>query len=97
VLGITRTAAVNDNGEPPEKVHEICGIPPETFAEVCQALVENSGPERTNEFVYAVGWTQHTTGSQFIRAACVLQLLLDNIGRPGGGIQALRGHATFGH
>ncbi len=79
----------------PEKVHEICGIPPETFAKVCQALVENSGPERTSEFVYAVGWTQHTTGSQFIRAACVLQLLLGNIGRPGGGIQALRGHASI--
>jgi len=79
----------------PEKVHEICGIPPETFAKVCRALVENSGPERTSEFVYAVGWTQHSTGSQFIRAACVLQLLLGNIGRPGGGIQALRGHASI--
>src|SRR6476469_272482 len=74
---------------------EICGIPEATFRKVCRALVENSGPERTSQFVYAVGWTQHTTGSQFIRAACVLQLLLGNVGRPGGGIQALRGHASI--
>ncbi|MFG3522229.1 formate dehydrogenase [Nocardia nova] len=79
----------------PETVHRICGIPPETFFEVCRHLTENSGPERTSEFVYAVGWTQHSTGSQFIRAACVLQMLLGNMGRPGGGIQALRGHASI--
>ncbi|MGW4115490.1 formate dehydrogenase [Actinosynnema sp. NPDC004786] len=79
----------------PEAVERICGIPRETFLEVCRHLVENSGPERTSEFVYAVGWTQHTTGSQMIRAACVLQLLLGNMGRPGGGIQALRGHASI--
>ena len=79
----------------PEMVHQVCGIPPETFAEVCRHLTENSGPERTSEFVYAVGWTQHSTGSQFIRAASVLQLLLGNMGRPGGGIQALRGHASI--
>jgi len=78
-----------------EMVHRVCGIPPETFHEVCRHLTENSGPERTSEFVYAVGWTQHSTGSQFIRAACVLQLLLGNMGRPGGGIQALRGHASI--
>ncbi len=79
----------------PEMVERICGVPQETFAEVCRRLVENSGPERTAEFVYAVGWTQHTEGSQFIRAASVLQLLLGNMGRPGGGIQALRGHASI--
>jgi formate dehydrogenase major subunit len=79
----------------PEMVERICGIPPEVFAEVCRHLVDNSGPERTSEFVYAVGWTQHTDGSQFIRSASILQLLLGNIGRPGGGIQALRGHASI--
>ncbi|MFY1691014.1 formate dehydrogenase [Plantactinospora sp. WMMB782] len=79
----------------PEMVERICGIPPEVFAQVCRHLVENSGPERTSEFVYAVGWTQHSDGSQFIRAASILQLLLGNIGRPGGGIQALRGHASI--
>ncbi|MEV7229807.1 formate dehydrogenase [Polymorphospora sp. NPDC051019] len=79
----------------PEMVERICGIAPDVFAEVCRHLVENSGPERTSELVYAVGWTQHSDGSQFIRAASVLQLLLGNIGRPGGGIQALRGHASI--
>ncbi|MEV4096290.1 formate dehydrogenase [Streptosporangium saharense] len=79
----------------PETVERVCGIPQDMFAEVCRNLVENSGPERTAAFVYAVGWTQHSDGSQFIRAACVLQLLLGNMGRPGGGIQALRGHASI--
>ena len=79
----------------PELVQQICGVPPETFAKVCEALTRNSGPDRTTAFCYAVGWTQHTVGAQYIRAACVLQLLLGNIGRPGGGIQALRGHASI--
>jgi len=79
----------------PQMVHDVCGIPEQTFLAVCRELVENSGPERTSEFVYALGWTQHTTGSQMIRACSVLQLLLGNIGRPGGGIQALRGHASI--
>jgi formate dehydrogenase major subunit len=79
----------------PEMVQEVCGIPPELFHRVCRALTENSGPDRTSAFAYAVGWTQHTDGAQMIRAACVLQLLLGNIGRPGGGIQALRGHASI--
>ncbi|MDT0381543.1 formate dehydrogenase [Streptomyces sp. DSM 42041] len=79
----------------PETVERICGVPQETFREVCDALTSNSGRERTSAFAYAVGWTQHTVGSQYIRAASVLQLLLGNIGRPGGGIQALRGHASI--
>ncbi|RKN10107.1 formate dehydrogenase [Streptomyces radicis] len=79
----------------PELVEEVCGVPRETFAQVCDALTANSGPDRTSAFAYAVGWTQHTVGAQYIRAACVLQLLLGNIGRPGGGIQALRGHASI--
>lgn len=79
----------------PEMVEETCGIPRAAFEEVCRALVGNSGRERTSAFAYAVGWTQHTVGAQYIRAACVLQLLLGNIGRPGGGIQALRGHASI--
>ena len=54
-----------------------------------------SGPEKTGAICYAVGWTQHSTGVQIIRAAAILQLLLGNIGRPGGGILALRGHASI--
>ena len=79
----------------PQMVEETCGIPQETFLEVCRLLTENSGRDRTSEFVYAVGWTQHSVGAQYIRTACILQLLLGNIGRPGGGIQALRGHASI--
>ncbi|HXA58016.1 MAG TPA: formate dehydrogenase-N subunit alpha, partial [Streptosporangiaceae bacterium] len=79
----------------PEMVEQVCGVPPALFAKVCDALVRNSGRERTSAFAYAVGWTQHTVGAQYIRAACVLQLLLGNIGRPGGGIMALRGHADI--
>ncbi|MHC5256394.1 formate dehydrogenase [Streptomyces sp. UC4497] len=79
----------------PELVEEVCGVPAATFARVCDALTSNSGRERTNSFAYAVGWTQHSVGAQYIRCASILQLLLGNIGRPGGGIQALRGHASI--
>jgi formate dehydrogenase major subunit len=79
----------------PDMVEQVCGVPPEAFAQVCEALTENSGPDRTTAFVYSVGWTQHTVGVQYIRTAAILQLLLGNIGRPGGGILALRGHASI--
>src|SRR5204863_8062188 len=62
---------------------------------VAELLCANSGPERTSAIVYAVGWTQHTTGVQIIRTAGILQLLLGNIGRPGGGIMAMRGHSSI--
>src|SRR4051812_39133080 len=78
----------------PEMVERVCGTPPATFLKVAEALCDASGPDRTAVLCYAVGWTQHTTGVQIIRAATILQLLLGNIGRPGGGILALRGHAT---
>jgi formate dehydrogenase major subunit len=79
----------------PEMVEQICGVPRDAFLRVCEELEDNSGPDRTSAFVYAVGWTQHTVGVQYIRAAAVLQLLLGNIGRTGGGIVALRGHASI--
>jgi formate dehydrogenase major subunit len=79
----------------PELVEEVCGVPREHFLRVAEALCENSGRERTGAVVYSVGWTQHTVGVQNIRAAAILQLLLGNMGRPGGGILALRGHANI--
>jgi formate dehydrogenase major subunit len=79
----------------PELVEQICGIPRETFLEVARAITENSGRDRTTNWSYAVGWTQHSVGVQYIRAASILQTLLGNIGRPGGGILALRGHASI--
>jgi formate dehydrogenase major subunit len=79
----------------PDRVAEICGCTEEEFTAVARALCESSGPERTSAVCYAVGWTQHTTGVQNIRSAAIVQLLLGNIGRPGGGILALRGHANI--
>ena len=79
----------------PEVVERVCGVPEARFLEVADALCSNSGRDRTSAFVYSVGWTQHTVGVQYIRTAAILQLLLGNIGRPGGGIMALRGHASI--
>ena len=79
----------------PELVEQVCGTPRDVFLRVAETLWRNSGPDRTSAICYAVGWTQHTTGVQMIRAASIVQLLLGNIGRPGGGILALRGHATI--
>jgi formate dehydrogenase major subunit len=79
----------------PEVVQDVCGISTEQFHQVADALTRNSGRERTGAFCYAVGWTQHSVGVQNIRTAAILQLLLGNIGRPGGGIMALRGHASI--
>ncbi len=79
----------------PEMVERITGISQEQFHEVAETLIANSGRERTSALCYAVGWTRHTSGVQMIRAGAILQLLLGNIGRPGGGILALRGHATI--
>ena len=79
----------------PEMVQEVCGITPEAFTEVAETLIANSGRERTTALCYAVGWTQHSLGVQIIRTGAILQLLLGNIGRPGGGIMAMRGHASI--
>jgi formate dehydrogenase major subunit len=79
----------------PEMVEQVCGISQQAFRQVAETLVRNSGRERTTAICYAVGWTQHTAGVQMIRTAAILQLLLGNIGRPGGGIVALRGHASI--
>jgi formate dehydrogenase major subunit len=79
----------------PDFVAEACGCSPDELVAVAEALCRNSGRERTSAFAYAVGWTQHTVGVQIIRTAAIIQLLLGNIGRPGGGIMALRGHASI--
>lgn len=79
----------------PEMVEKITGCPPELFLKVAEALTAASGPDKTAAICYAVGWTQHSVGVQIIRTACILQLLLGNIGRSGGGILALRGHASI--
>jgi len=79
----------------PEMVEKVCGCPKEKFLKVAETLLNNSGRDKTSNITYAVGWTQHTVGVQIIRCAGMLQALLGNIGRPGGGVLALRGHATI--
>ena len=77
-----------------EMVERVCGIPRAKFEEVAELYCGNSGPEKTGSITYALNLTQHTNGVENIRALCMLQLLLGNIGRPGGGVVALRGHAN---
>lgn len=79
----------------PEMVEQYCGVPKDAFLRVAQTYCESSGPDKTGSICYAVGWTQHSSGVQVIRCAAILQLLLGNMGRPGGGILALRGHASI--
>ena len=79
----------------PEMVERFCGVPKDKFLKVAEAFTSASGPEKTGAICYAVGWTQHSKGVQIIRSAAILQMLLGNIGRPGGGILALRGHASI--
>jgi len=79
----------------PEMVQRTCGVPVDRFIAVAEAMCANSGRERTGAICYAVGWTHHSVGVQNVRAAAILQTLLGNIGRPGGGVMALRGHASI--
>src|SRR5918996_367288 len=79
----------------PEMVERITGIPQAQFLEVAELVGEMGRPDKVMTQVYAVGLTHHTTGSQMIRSAAVLQLLLGNMGRPGGGMNAERGHANI--
>ena len=79
----------------PELVERQCGVPKERFLEIADVFTRASGRDKTAAICYAVGWTQHSIGVQIIRSAAILQLLLGNIGRPGGGILALRGHASI--
>jgi formate dehydrogenase major subunit len=78
-----------------EMVERFCGVPRERFLKIAETFCRASGPDKTGAICYAVGWTQQSKGPQIIRAAAILQLLLGNIGRPGGGILALRGHASI--
>jgi len=79
----------------PEVVEQYCGIAKETFLKAAETFISASGRDKTAAICYAVGWTQHSKGVQIIRTAAILQMLLGNIGRPGGGILALRGHASI--
>ncbi|HXG95487.1 MAG TPA: molybdopterin-dependent oxidoreductase [Gemmatimonadales bacterium] len=79
----------------PEMQATITGIPTEQFLEIAKLVGEMGRPDKVMTIVYAVGLTHHTTGGQLIRSGALLQLLLGNIGRPGGGMNAERGHANI--
>src|SRR2546428_240775 len=79
----------------PEMVEKICGTPKDQFLKVAEIVTSTGNAARAGTIMYALGWTQHSTGVQIIRAAATLQLLLGNVGRPGGGVNALRGHSNI--
>jgi formate dehydrogenase major subunit len=78
----------------PELVSQITGTPKEQFLKVAEMIASTSAPDKVMTILYALGWTQHSVGSQNIRSMAMIQLLLGNMGRPGGGVNALRGHAN---
>lgn len=78
----------------PEMVERICGSPKDKFLKVCEYIGSTGNGERAMTIMYALGWTQHSYGSQTIRTAAMIQLLLGNMGVPGGGVNALRGHSN---
>jgi formate dehydrogenase-N alpha subunit len=78
----------------PEMVERITGTPKAKFLQICDMIASTSTPDRTMTSMYALGWTQHTTGAQNIRSMAMIQLLLGNMGMPGGGVNALRGHSN---
>jgi formate dehydrogenase major subunit len=78
----------------PEMVERISGTPQDKFQTVCEWAASTGTGDRSMTIMYALGWTQHSSGSQNIRSAAMIQLLLGNIGVPGGGINALRGHSN---
>ena len=79
----------------PEMVERICGTPKDKFVKICEMIAETSSPTKTMTSMYALGWTQHSKGSQNIRTMAMLQLILGNIGVRGGGMNALRGHSNI--
>ena len=79
----------------PEMVERICGTPKEKFLKVAEIVTSTGNAARAGTITYALGWTQHSTAVQIIRAAAMLQLLLGNVGRAGGGVNAFRGHSNI--
>jgi formate dehydrogenase major subunit len=79
----------------PEMVSDITGIPSDKFLEIAEIFGATGAPDKAGNIVYAVGLTHHTCGGQMIRALALVQLLLGNVGKPGGGVNAERGHANI--
>ena len=79
----------------PELVERVCGTPKDKFLRVAEMIAECSSKTKTMTSMYALGWTQHSSGSQNIRTMAMLQLILGNVGVRGGGMNALRGHSNI--
>jgi len=79
----------------PDMVSRITGTPKDRFLKVCEYIASTAVPNRAMTIMYALGWTQHSVGSEMIRTAAIMQLLLGNIGIAGGGMNALRGHSNI--
>src|SRR6266487_1596866 len=82
----------------PEMVERITGVPKDQFlkaADLFTSVRKDGDMKKAATIIYAVGWTQHTSGTQIIRTAAILQLILGNVGRAGGGVNALRGHSNI--
>lgn len=77
-----------------DTVSQITGCPKEKIEEVAKLYATTGQPGKAGTILYAMGTTQHTVGSQYIRSYAILQLLLGNIGVAGGGINALRGESN---
>ncbi len=78
----------------PALVERVCGTPQEKFLEVARTFCATGAPDQSGTILYAMGQTQHTVGTQNVRAMAILQLILGNIGIPGGGVNALRGESN---
>jgi len=78
----------------PEVVERVTGAPKDKFLKVAEWVASTANGERAMTIMYALGWTQHSSGAQNIRTAAMIQLLCGNIGVPGGGVNALRGHSN---
>ena len=79
----------------PEKVAEICGCTAEEFEKAAAIVCSTYTPDKSGTILYALGWTHHSTSVQLIHTAAMVQLLMGNIGMPGGGVNAQRGHANI--
>ncbi|KQV43976.1 formate dehydrogenase [Rhizobium sp. Root268] len=79
----------------PDFVENLCGTPKERYLKICEMIAATSARDKVMTSLYALGWTQHSKGAQNIRGMAMLQLILGNVGLPGGGVNALRGHSNI--
>ena len=79
----------------PDFVENLCGTPKERYLKICEMIGATASRDKVMTSLYALGWTQHSKGAQNIRGMAMLQLILGNVGLPGGGVNALRGHSNI--